>query len=91
MLRLAGRSRWRSLGDIIPEDLSQRPSTPPADQRSYDRFRELYLYLDPEIMAAIRAGDRRGARKFLNYEARTVRTVRLAHPGAALRLCARTG
>jgi AraC-like DNA-binding protein len=35
--------------------------------RPYDRIRELYLYREPELLAAIRCGDRRGARKIINY------------------------
>jgi AraC-like DNA-binding protein len=35
--------------------------------RPYDRIRQLYLYREPELMAAIRCGDRRAARKIINH------------------------
>ena len=35
--------------------------------RPYDSIRELYLYREPELLAAILAGDRRGARKIINH------------------------
>jgi AraC-like DNA-binding protein len=36
-------------------------------EQPYDQIRELYLYREPELLAAIRCGDRRGARKVINH------------------------
>jgi len=42
------------------------PAIPLLDHRPYDRIRELYLYLEPSLMAAIRRGDRGEARWLIN-------------------------
>jgi len=42
------------------------PAIPLLEHRPYDRIRELYLYLEPGLMAAIRRGDRREARRIIN-------------------------
>jgi len=42
------------------------PEIPLLEHRPYDRIRELYLYLEPGLMAAIRRGDRREARRVIN-------------------------
>ena len=47
----------------MPEDF---PAIPLLEHRPYDRIRELYLYLEPGLLAAIRRGDRREARRHIN-------------------------
>jgi len=42
------------------------PSIPLLEHRPYDRIRELYLYLEPALMAAIRRGDHGEARRLIN-------------------------
>jgi AraC-like DNA-binding protein len=42
------------------------PAIPLLEHRPYDRIRELYLYHEPGLMAAIRQGDRREARRLIN-------------------------
>ena len=42
------------------------PAIPLLEHRPYDRIRELYLYLEPSLMAAIRRGDRGEARRLIN-------------------------
>ena len=46
--------------------MSDFPSIPLLEHRPYDRVRELYLYLEPSLMAAIRRGDRGEARGLIN-------------------------
>ena len=46
--------------------MSDYPSIPLLEHRPYDRVRELYLYLEPALMAAIRRGDRGEARRLIN-------------------------
>ena len=46
--------------------MSDFPSIPLLEHRPYDRVRELYLYLEPGLMAAIRRGDRGEARRLIN-------------------------
>lgn len=43
------------------------PAIPLLEHRPYDRIRELYLYQEPMLMAAIRRGDRGEARRLINY------------------------
>jgi len=47
--------------------MNDYPSVWLDPDRPYDRIRELYLYREPELLAAIRCGDRRGARKIINH------------------------
>ena len=42
------------------------PAIPLLDHRPYDRIRELYLFEEPSLMAAIRRGDRGEARRIIN-------------------------
>jgi AraC-like DNA-binding protein len=42
------------------------PAIPLLEHRPYDRIRELYLYQEPALMAAIRRGDRGEARRLIN-------------------------
>ncbi|MCU0787356.1 MAG: AraC family transcriptional regulator [Verrucomicrobia bacterium] len=42
------------------------PSIPLLEHRPYDRIRELYLYNEPALMAAIQRGDRGEARRLIN-------------------------
>ena len=42
------------------------PAIPLLEHRPYDRIRELYLYLEPALMAAIRRGDHGEARRLIN-------------------------
>ena len=43
------------------------PAVPLLDHRPYDRIRELYLYREPELIAAIRRGDRSEAVQIINH------------------------
>lgn len=43
------------------------PQVPLDADRPYDQIRGLYIHREPELMAALRAGDRRGARKIINH------------------------
>jgi len=43
------------------------PAIPLLEHRPYDSIRELYLIEEPGLMAAIRGGDRREARRVINY------------------------
>lgn len=43
------------------------PAIPLLEHRPYDRIRELYLYQEPMLMAAIRRGERGEARRLINY------------------------
>ncbi|MEI8039087.1 MAG: AraC family transcriptional regulator [Verrucomicrobiota bacterium] len=43
------------------------PAIPLLEHRPYDRIRELYLYQEPALLAAIRRGDRGEARRLINY------------------------
>jgi len=43
------------------------PAIPLLEHRPYDRIRELYLFEEPMLMAAIRRGDRGEARRIINY------------------------
>lgn len=47
--------------------MSDFPAVPLLEHRPYDRIRELYLYLEPALMAAIRRGDRPEARRLINH------------------------
>lgn len=46
--------------------MSDFPAIPLLEHRPYDRVRELYLYQEPALMAAIRRGDRGEARRLIN-------------------------
>jgi len=46
--------------------VSDFPAIPLLEHRPYDRVRELYLYQEPALMAAIRRGDRGEARRLIN-------------------------
>jgi AraC-like DNA-binding protein len=46
---------------------NQLPAIPLLEHRPYDRIRELYLLQEPMLMAAIRRGDRREARRIINH------------------------
>ena len=43
------------------------PAIPLLEHRPYDRIRELYLYEEPALLAAIRLGDRGEARSIINH------------------------
>jgi len=43
------------------------PAIPLLEHRPYDRIRELYLFQEPMLLAAIRRGDRGEARRIINY------------------------
>ena len=43
------------------------PAVPLLQHRPYDRIRELYLLEEPQLLAAIRRGDRGEARKLINH------------------------
>ena len=43
------------------------PAIPLLEHRPYDRIRELYLLQEPMLLAAIRRGDRREARRIINH------------------------
>jgi AraC-like DNA-binding protein len=43
------------------------PAIPLLDHRPYDRIRELYLFQEPSLLAAIRRGDRGEARRIINH------------------------
>lgn len=43
------------------------PAVPLLEHRPYDRIRELYLFQEPLLMAAIRRGDRGEARRLINH------------------------
>ncbi len=43
------------------------PAVAPAMGMLFDRLRELYLYREPELLAAVRGGDRREARRIINH------------------------
>ena len=43
------------------------PQVPLLDHRPYDRIRELYLFEEPALLAAIRRGDRGEARRIINH------------------------
>lgn len=43
------------------------PAIPLLEHRPYDRIRELYLYQEPLLLAAIRQGDRGEARRIINH------------------------
>lgn len=43
------------------------PAIPLLDHRPYDRIRELYLFQEPTLLAAIRRGDRGEARRIINH------------------------
>lgn len=50
--------------------LNPRNDFPPVTvdpERPYDGIRELYLYREPELIAAMLSGDRRSARKIINH------------------------
>ena len=42
------------------------PAIPLLAHRPYDRIRELYLFQEPMLLAAIRRGDRGEARRIIN-------------------------
>lgn len=46
---------------------SEFPAAPLLEHRPYDRIRELYLYQEPMLLAAIRRGDRDEARRLINH------------------------
>lgn len=46
--------------------MSRPPAVPLLEHRPYDRIREQYLYLEPFLLAAIRRGDPREARRLIN-------------------------
>ncbi len=48
----------------LPNDF---PAIPLLDHRPYDRIRELYLYNEPQLLEAIRRGDRGEARRLINH------------------------
>ena len=43
------------------------PAIPLLEHRPYDRIRELYLFQEPALLAAIRRGDRGEARRIINH------------------------
>lgn len=43
------------------------PAIPLLEHRPYDRIRELYLFQEPMLLAAIRRGDRGEARRIINH------------------------
>jgi AraC-like DNA-binding protein len=43
------------------------PAVPLLEHRPYDRIRELYLLQEPQLLAAIRRGDRGEARRLINH------------------------
>jgi len=43
------------------------PSMALGEARSFDRIREFYLYEEPALLAAIKVGDRREARRIINH------------------------
>ena len=43
------------------------PAVPLLEHRPYDRIRELYLFQEPMLLAAIRRGDRGEARRIINH------------------------
>lgn len=43
------------------------PAIPLLEHRPYDRIRELYLYNEPQLLEAIRRGDRGEARRLINH------------------------
>lgn len=43
------------------------PAVPLLQHRPYDRIRELYLFQEPMLLAAIRRGDRGEARRIINH------------------------
>ena len=43
------------------------PAIPLLEHRPYDRIRELYLLQEPQLLAAIRRGDRGEARRLINH------------------------
>lgn len=43
------------------------PAIPLLEHRPYDRIRELYLLQEPQLLAAIRRGDRSEARRLINH------------------------
>lgn len=43
------------------------PAVPLLEHRPYDRIRELYLLEEPQLLAAIRRGDRGEARRLINH------------------------
>jgi len=43
------------------------PAIPLLEHRPYDRIRELYLLQEPQLLAAIRHGDRGEARRLINH------------------------
>jgi AraC-like DNA-binding protein len=43
------------------------PAVPLLDHRPYDSIRELYLYQEPALLAAIRRGDRGESRRIMNH------------------------
>lgn len=43
------------------------PAIPLLEHRPYDRIRELYLFQEPTLLAAIRRGDRGEARRIINH------------------------
>lgn len=55
------------LPGFFPKRMNDYPQVLLDRDRPYDQIRELYLYREPELLAAIRCGDRRGARKIINH------------------------
>jgi AraC-like DNA-binding protein len=49
---------------VNPNDF---PAIPLLEHRPYDRIRELYLFQEPMLLAAIRRGDRGEARRIINH------------------------
>ena len=47
--------------------MNEFPAIPLLEHRPYDRIRELYLLQEPMLLAAIRRGDRGGARHIINH------------------------
>ncbi len=43
------------------------PAMVQDDERPFDRIREFYLYQEPALLAAIKLGDRREARRIINH------------------------
>lgn len=43
------------------------PEVPSSATNLFDRIRELYLYREPDLLAAVKGGDRREARRLINH------------------------
>jgi two-component system response regulator YesN len=63
-MRTGNKSKFTSEAASAVNDF---PEVAPSCAPLFDRIRELYLYREPDLLAAVRGGDRREARRLINH------------------------